>query len=252
LFDFDQLAKWNVQDKIMLLNVQEIEAYYEKQKKTGKIPLHNMGKASIGEVIAEVAPLRERFNYAKGNTTPQKVDINFAIASTQIIGKVEPVFGDKYISICNSKQQLKYLLVAYVRYLAMLAQGKEVEFVFISKYIDGFQRIPAGNITQQEAIDTMAQYLEYYKYGHQEYFHFFPAIGKNEMEMISDDFDTFLDIYEDAKEKELDFTFEDDYLNRAVEHGFFSEKAYLEIQKNAKAIFEPINKHLPLVFKKIK
>ena len=252
LFDFDQLAKWNVQDKIMLLNVQEIEAYYEKQKKTGKIPLHNMGKASIGEVIAEVAPLRERFNYAKGNTTPQKVDINFAIASTQIIGKVEPVFGDKYISICNSKQQLKYLLVAYVRYLAMLAQGKEVELVFISKYIDGFQRIPAGNITQQEAIDTMAQYLEYYKYGHQEYFHFFPAIGKNEMEMISDDFDTFLDIYEDAKEKELDFTFEDDYLNKAVEHGFFSEKAYLEIQKNAKAIFEPINKHLPLVFKKIK
>jgi exodeoxyribonuclease V gamma subunit len=252
LFDFDQLAKWNVQDKIMLLNVQEIEAYYEKQKKTGKIPLHNMGKASIGEVIDEVAPLRERFNYAKGNTTPQKVDINFAIASTQIIGKVEPVFGDKYISICNSKQQLKYLLVAYVRYLAMLAQGKEVELVFISKYIDGFQRIPAGNITQQEAIDTMSQFLEYYKNGHQEYFHFFPAIGKNEMEMISDDFDTFLDIYEDAKEKELDFTFEDDYLNKAVEHGFFSEKAYLEIQKNVKAIFEPINKHLPLVFKKIK
>ena len=55
-----------------------------------------------------------------------------------------------------------------------------------------------------------------------------------------------------SKGKFIYFTFEDDYLNKAVEHGFFSEKAYLEIQKNAKAIFEPINKHLPLVFKKIK
>ena len=251
LFDFNQLGKWNVQDKIMLLNAEETEDYFEKEKKTGKIPLHNMGKAYIREVIDEVAQLRDRFNYAKGNETSRKVDINFAIDNTQIIGKVDSVFGEKYISICNSKQQLKYLIVAYVRYLAMLAEGKELEFVFISKYVNGLQIIPAGIITQQEAIDTMSQYLEYYKNGHQNYFHFFPVIGKNEMEMISGNYETFMGIYEDARDKELDFSFEDDYLNKAIEHGFFDELVYLEIQQNVKAIFDPINFRLPLVFKKI-
>jgi exodeoxyribonuclease V gamma subunit len=251
LFDFDQLTKWNVQDKIILLNAEETEDYFEKERKTGKIPLHNMGKASVGKVINEVGQLRERFHYAKGNETSRKVDINFMINNTQIIGKVDSVFGEKYISICNSKQQLKYLIVAYVRYLAMLAQGKELAFVFISKRVDGFQTIPAGTISQQEAIDTMSQYLEYYKKGHQNYFHFFPIIGKSEMEMISGNYDTFWAIYEDAKDKELDFSFEDDYLNKAVEHGFFDELVYLEIQQNVKAIFDPINVHLPLLFKKI-
>ena len=177
--------------------------------------------------------------------------VNYQKKNIKIIGKVHSVFGEKYISICNSKQQLKYLIVAYVRYLAMLAEGKELEFVFISKYVDGLQTIPAGIITQQEAIDTMSQYLEYYKKGHQNYFHFFPVIGKNEMEMISGNYETFMGIYEDARDKELDFSFEDDYLNKAVEHGFFDELVYLEIQQNAKAIFDPINFRLPLVFKKI-
>ena len=53
------------------------------------------------------------------------------------------------------------------------------------------------------------------------------------MEMISHDYETFLDIYEEAKDKELDFTFEDDYLNKAVEHGFFAETSYSQIQENA-------------------
>jgi exodeoxyribonuclease V gamma subunit len=252
LFDFNHLGKWNVQDKIMLLNTAETEDYFEKEKKTGRIPLHNMGKAFINKLTDEIAQLRERFNYAKGNETSRKVDINFMIDNTQIIGKVDSVFGEKYISICNSKQQLKYLIVAYVRYLAMLAKGKELEFVFISEYLDGLQIIPAGAITQQEDFDTMSQYLEYYKYGHQNYFHFFPVIGKNEMEMINGNYDTFWGVYEDSKDNERDFSFEDDYLNKAVEHGFFDELVYLEIQQNVKSIFDPINFRLPLLFKKIK
>lgn len=252
LFDFDHLTKWNVQDKIMFMDEIETDAYYEKEKKTGRIPLHNMGKASIGEVIADLEQIRERLNYAKGSEEKRIVEVNFKIDNTQIAGIVEPVFGKKYISVCNSKQQLKYLIVAYTKYLAMLAQGEDLEFVFISKYIDGLQRIPAGRISKQTAIDTITKYLNYFKYGHQEYFHFFPAIGQNEMEMIAEDHETFMSYYENAKDAELDFTFEDDYLNKAVEQGFFAEAAFEQIKENVEAVFEPINVLLPQVFAKIK
>lgn len=252
LFDFDHLTKWNVQDKIMFMDETETDAYYEKEKKTGRIPLHNMGKASIGEVIADLEQIKERLNYAKGDEKKRKVEIKFKIGDTQISGIVDPVFGKKYINVCNSKQQLKYLIVAYTKYLAMVAQGEDLEFVFISKYIDGLQRITAGKITKQTAIDTITQYLNYFKSGHQEYFNFFPAIGQNEMEMVAEDHDAFMYYYENAKDSELDFTFEDDYLNKAVEQGFFAEAAFEQIKENVEAIFNPIKDLLPQVFAKIK
>jgi exonuclease V gamma subunit len=252
LFDFDHLTKWNIQDKIMFMDQAETDAYYDKEKKTGRIPLHNMGRASIDEVIDDLEPIRERLNYAKGSETRRIVPINLTITNTQITGKIDPVFGNKYISVCNSKQQLKYLIVAYTRYLAMLAQGEEFEFVFISKYLDSLQKIAVGAISQQAAIDTLTKYLDYFMKGHQKYFHFFPAIGQNEMEMISEAHDMFWDIYENSKEGELDFTFEDDYLNKAVEHGFFDEPAFEQIKDNVHAIFDPIQGLLPAVFAKIK
>jgi hypothetical protein len=51
-------------------------------------------------------------------------------------------------------------------------------------------------------LDTLAEYLNYYKTGHQQYFHFFPAIGRNEMEMISADYEAFWDAYEKEAEDE--------------------------------------------------
>ena len=252
LFDFDHLTKWNIQDKIMFMDQVEIDAYYDKEKKTGRIPLHNMGRASIDEVIDDLEPIRERLNYAMGSATRRTVPINITINKMQITGKVDPVFGNKYISVCNSKQQLKYLIVAYTRYLAMLAQGEEIEFVFISKYLDSLQKIAVGAISQQAAIDTLTKYLDYFMKGHQKYFHFFPAIGQNEMEMTSKAHGMFWDIYENSKEGELDFTFEDDYLNKAVEHGFFDEPAFEQIKENVHAIFDPIQGLLPAVFAKIK
>jgi exodeoxyribonuclease V gamma subunit len=252
LFDFDHLTKWNVQDKIMFMSKEETEAYYEKESKTGRIPLHNMGKATIDEVKDDLKQFQELIKKSIGSEPKSAVDINFMINETQIIGKVEPVFGNKFLCICNSKNQLKYLIQGYTRYLAMLAQGAKMEFIFISKYIDGLQVISTGHISQKEAMDTLAEYLNYYKTGHQQYFHFFPAIGRNEMEMIDADYEAFWDAYEKEAEDERSYTFKDDYLNKAVEHGFFSESAYEQIKNNVKAILEPIEALLPTIFKAIK
>ncbi len=252
LFAFDHLTKWNVQDKIMFMSKDETDAYYKKESKTGRIPLHNMGRATIDEVKDDLKDLQELINKSIGSETKSAVDIKFMIKETQIIGKVEPVFGNKFICVCNSKNQLKYLIQGYTRYLAMLAQGEKMEFIFISRYIDGLQKISIDTISKEKAIDTLAEYLNYYKGGHQQYFHFFPAIGQNEMEMISGDYEAFWDAYEKEAENERAYTFEDDYLNKAIEHGFFSEPAFEHIKNNVKAVFEPIQALLPNVFKALK
>ena len=252
LFEFDQLTQWGVQDDIMLLDETEIAAYYEKKKQTGEIPLHNMGEATIRDVVDAVAGLRDRFNQVRDNQVQRIVDINFQIDGSQIIGKIGAVFGDRYISICNSSQRLKYLILAYTKYLALIAQGEKLEFVFIAKKLDIAQIIPAGTITQTIALNTLSRYLTFYKNGHSSYFNFWPALGQSNLEMILGTYDNFWADYEDARDNERDFTFDNEYLDKAVENGFFSEAAFPSIQQNVEEIFEPLQALLPRVFEKIK
>ena len=252
LFEFDQLTKWGVQDDIMLLDDTQIAAYYQRKKQTGEIPLHNMGDATIREVVDAVAGLRGRFNQVKDNQVQRAIDINLQVDGSQIIGKIGAVFGDQFISICNSSQQLKYLIVAYTKYLALIAQGEKLGFVFISRKLDSDKIIPAGTITQTNALNTLSRYLTFYKSGHSSYFNFWPALGQNNFEIVQGDYDDFWVDYEDARNNERDFTFNNEYLDKAIDNGFFSNAAYPGIQQNVNEIFESLKALLPKVFEKLK
>ena len=91
-------------------------------------------------------------------------------------------------------------------------------------------------------------FLSYFKEGHSNYFNFFPAVGQDDMQMISKDYETFWDIYLDEKEDDKSFVFENDYLDTAVNHGFFNEDKFLEIVGNVQAVFNPIKVHFPEFF----
>ena len=178
------------------------------------------------------------------------IEIQFKLGDTLITGKVDSVYGNKYISVCNSSDQLKYLLKAFVIYLGIIANGdSDIEFVFIPKKLKTNSILPAGKISQADAIAILTQYLEYYKQGNHAYFHFFPAIGNGDMLMISEDYETFWEAYTDSVEDEKSFTFNDDYLETAVSHGFFGAESYEKLVDNVKAVFKPLTLHFPTFFK---
>ena len=58
--------------------------------------------------------------------------------------------------------------------------------------------------------------------------------------------------YEDARDNERDFTFNNEYLDKAIDNGFFSNAAYPGIQQNVNEIFESLKALLPKVFEKLK
>jgi exodeoxyribonuclease V gamma subunit len=248
LFGFDQLTKWSVQDTTMNMSQDEIYAYKNSVKKSGKLPLHNFGDASIDVVIEGITELKERLEAISDGLPKSSKEVKFEIDNTLITGKIDAIYGSKYISICNSSDNLKYLLKSFVIYLGIIANGSEdIGFVFIAKEKED-AILPAGKITQIEARSILSKFLGYFKEGHVAYFNFYPAIGQKDMQMISEDYESFWDIYSDAKEDDKSFIFEDDYLNTAVNHGFFSEDAFPKIVHNVKAIFEPVKVHFPDFF----
>ena len=248
LFGFDQLTKWGVQDTVMTMTQDEIDAYKKTVKKSGKVPLHNFGEASIDIVVEAIAELKERVEANRDGLPRTFIDLKFELDNTNFTGKVDGIYGNKFISVCNSSDNLKYLLKSFIVYLGLVCNGNaDIDFVFIAKDMEDV-KISAGKITEQEARALLSIYLAYFKEGHGDYFYFYPAIGQKDMLMISDDYNTFWDIYSDAKEDDRSFIFEDEYLNTAVQHGFFSEDAFNKIRENVKTIFNPIKVHFPTFF----
>ena len=248
LFGFDQLTKWGVQDSIMTMSQDEVNAYKKTVKKTGKVPLHNFGEASIDIVVEDIEVLKERLCKYSNDLPSVSMDLKFELDKTFITGKVDGIYGNNFISICNSSDNLKYLLKSFVTYLGIVSHGAlDIDFIFIAKGKED-AIIPAGKITQLEARAMLSKFLDYFKQGHFGYFNFYPVIGQNDMKMIKNDYETFWDLYIDAKEDDKSFIFEDNYLDTAVNHGFFSKEEYEKIQDNVRAIFNPLKVHFPEFF----
>jgi len=139
-----------------------------------------------------------------------------------------------------------------VRYLSLVANGHALDMVFIARDLKDTLFIPTGAISQQEALQILEQYCAYYKQGHDDYFYFYVALGFNDLNILLGDYDDFWDAYERSIEKEMDYTFKEVYLEKAISFGFFSEDNYQQLCANTYAILSPIIDRLPDLFKEIK
>ena len=252
LFELDGLTAWSLQDASIYLEEKAVLDFYAQAKKEGKLPLHNMGKVTFSNILNEASSLRLRFQEQRLDMEMQVYDVALAIDSSQLEGRVDHVYGNKFICVCTSSQHLKAFLKDYVRYLLLLANGYVLEMVFIAKQIKDNLYIPAGEITQLEAFKTLEYYFNCYKQGHDTYFYFYYALGLNDLSILSEDYIEFMEAYENTKEKEMDFTFKDIYLEKAIEFGFFSEAHYSLLRSTTLALFTPIRNRLPDLFKEIK
>jgi exonuclease V gamma subunit len=179
-------------------------------------------------------------------------DLSLHLDASIIDGRIDRVYGNKFISVCNSSQHLKYFLKDYIRYLLLVANGHHLDMVFIAKKIKENVYIAAGELSEKNAKDLLSYFCDSFKQGHDAYFYFYPALGLNNLGILSDDYADFWSAYEEINDKEQDYTFSDVYLEKAIEFGFFSEANYPFLKSNTTGIFKPISERLPDLFKEIK
>ena len=252
LFELDRLETWTLQDACVYLDEAAAQAYFYQAKKQGKLPLHNMGIVAFTALLNDTEVLRARFQEHRLGFEKQRYVVSLSIGDSKIEGSIDQVYGQSFISVCSSSQHLKAFLKDYVRYLSLIANGHTLDMVFIARDIKDTLYIPTGAISQQEALQILEQYCTYYKQGHDDYFYFYVALGFNDLNILSGDYDDFWDAYERSIEKEMDYTFKEVYLEKAISFGFFSEDNYQQLCANTYAILSPIRDRLPDLFKEIK
>lgn len=252
-----EITGWQGQQLKMSFISGTITADESNAIPAGVLPLHNMGRASLQVLEQETDLLRTTFLQTAGRHEMATHPVNIDLGDTVLTGKAGPCYGNQLICISPSRNRMKYLIHAYTHYLALRAGGMELDFVFIGKNISAKDTaeactIESAQITQDEALHTLKQYVSFFKSGHTQCFPFFPAFGKEDLKLIEKDFAGMMEFLEDEKENSFSHDFTDTYLTKALEHDWLNPATYSKLQQMVREILEPIQQRLPSVFNKSK
>ena len=84
--------------------------------------------------------------------------------------------------------------------------------------------------------------------GHSAYFRFHPNLAREGFDMLAEDHESFIDQLEALEDNTMNFDFDDEYLQKSIEHGFFSKDGFEELRSNVMEIMRPIAGYLPALF----
>gem|GEM_PF-5560069 len=206
----------------------DIEILMDKLVKKGALPLKNMADIALRGVEAEVSAIRDLFNECTGGMPGRSLQIEMNAGDVLLKGRVDRVFGDRMICISWSKKESKYLLEAYLRYLAVRASGASVSLYFISaKQGSVFE---ASAITSSDALSRLEDLLDLYKQGHKNMLAFFPDFEIEPSKLADLDEAVFQSIA-DKKLNSYPFPCTDAYVMREWGNGFFKREGVFEEYK---------------------
>ncbi len=158
------------------------------------------------------------------------------------------VFGTKLVFVSYSKQENKYLLDAYIRYLVSVASGFDLEMYFISA--ENVTTYRAASLSPQDATTRLAELLQLYKKGHEAIIPYFDRIIIEPADI--EELDEVM--FDKAVEKYIhSFTIpcDDEYLLNEYRTGFFHEAGIVERYKAAATLLlTPLVEVFPEYYKK--
>jgi exodeoxyribonuclease V gamma subunit len=235
LFELDSLQKWRLKNQLLItMSDEQKHRLKNKLVKTGDLPLKNIADVEFQNVEAEVIPVRELFGELIGNAEAQKLYVDITLGSSLLKGVIRGVYDNKLVVVSWSKSETKYLLEAYIRYLALRASGNEAKLYFIS-LIKG-EVFPGTEISGKEAYGKLKELLQLYKQGHENILAFASDFDIRPADIKNLDASRFQNALNDKFEK-YGYPCTDTYMNKQYANGFFHTN---NIVKDYKAVAEKL------------
>ncbi|MEP6597110.1 MAG: hypothetical protein ABJA71_14250 [Ginsengibacter sp.] len=227
---------------------EERESYKSKLLKTGDLPLKNMAEIELKKIETEMLAGKLRFHELIKNADQKKLPIDILIDYSRLRGTITGVYNDMMIVVSWSKSETKYLLDAYINYLAARASGYEVKMYFISYVKDDV--FLAAEISQGDALKKLKELLQLYKQGHENILVFDPGfkIKPDAIENVDDR--TFKKELKDKLDN-FNFVTSDNYMNNEYINGFYAKENVIEdYKKVARKLLFPLAHIFPEYYQK--
>jgi exodeoxyribonuclease V gamma subunit len=225
LFGLSFLQEWSLKSRLLPLDEEKIKILKKQLVKTGRLPLKNMADVSLKLVEEKIDPVRALYLQATGGAEEQTVPLALTIDKSVIKGTLHAVFNDKLVELSWSQEEAKYLVDAYIRYLAATAAGvvNGMSFISAGKKQEVFE---AGKLTKKDAKERLTRIVKIYKAGMQKIAPFYPDLEIVPEKVADLDFEKFTKTVEDKLAIK-----EDPYIIQEYRNGFFSDQSVLEEYK---------------------
>jgi exodeoxyribonuclease V gamma subunit len=219
LFDLDNLQQWSLKKQV--LPASGAAVLEEQLLKTGQLPLKNMGRVLLQEIEKEVAPVRNLYtNYVK-DQEEQVLPLEIAIGNSLLTGTLRPVFGNNLLFVSWSKNETRYLIEAYIRYLAGAAAGLLSGVTFLSG--NKLELFKGGPVSAEEATRRLTGLIAIYKEGFTNMAPWYRSFQVDADKVEGLTMESFLKIVEQSLNN-FKFRCDDPYIMAEYNKGFFEDE----------------------------
>ncbi|NML36356.1 exodeoxyribonuclease V subunit gamma [Chitinophaga sp. G-6-1-13] len=225
LFSLDNLQQWSIKNQLLPVTEADKRMLQKKLVKKGQLPLNNMAFVAIQQVEERVHPVRTLYENATQGSTEQKASFETDIDGTLLKGNINNIYNDQLLQISWSKNETKYMVEAYVRYLAGIASGT----VQGMQYISGAKKeaiFHASRFSKEMAYSRLRELMKIYKSGFGKIVPFYPDFGTVPKDLPDLDSKAFDELVE-KKLNNYQFPCNDNYILQEYEKGFFSDETVL-------------------------
>ncbi len=242
LFRLDKLQQWKL--KQLLLPGPDTASLRDQLVKTGELPLKNMAGVALNQVDEMVEPVRSLYTAYTGGAMEQTLSVEIPVGESMLSGTLQPVFNGKLLQVSWSKNETRYLVEAYIRYLAGAAAGvlSGLSFLSGSKQLDIFEVSP---LSAKEAGRRLSELIEIYKEGFKKMAVFYPdfKIDPEKVEPLTmEDFSKLVD----QSLNSFLFPCDDPYIMPEYAKGIFSEEqALMQYKDICRKIIVPLKEFFP-------
>ncbi len=259
LFELNNLQKWKVKDELIRLD-SEPDIYTIRQKKSGKIPLANMGNVLVRQMEEETREFKTLLQTVKGGNQETHLDVNYSAAGFTIIGTI-PVYGNSYVYCNFSSGLLKHIMYPWINYLVAIAQetSPKLDFIALFNVKDAPFLVSYSEELRDFARSVLPQFIELFKEGNNQIVLFHPLMAKVFYKKESPEYerDELIELYEkefenDAYSKDNIFSV-DEYIKQFIENNLFDYEIFNEtnlgkFKENTLLLMGELQKRLPQMF----
>ncbi len=264
LFEIDHLQGWSIKDQLLRTDIT-IDEFINRGKRTGQLPLANMGNVLVEQLGEDIAAFKTVLEELIAENAPESVQLRYTSGSTTVEGSIT-LYGSRYIYVANTSSPLRHIMDPWIRYLVTIVQGEMPvpEFYFIYKVNDNPStfRLAPGEINADTAKAQLDYIINAFLEGNKAIFPFYPSFGyyyfktvRNGPPALRIDREDLYIEYENSKDRDYHRVFTDGgYLEKVIEDedsgtGFFSNDAVAALQDHVRFLLTPLFDKCPSLFK---
>lgn len=240
LFELDNLQKYQVKMDLLKTLDAEMDAYVSKGKKTGYLPLANMGGICMNTARNEIDELRNQWKIATYEKEEDGLSIDLSwnndyVGEMQFSAHIDHIYGGKHLCVNVSKisSRAKYLVEAWIKHLALMADNRGIDTVFMASYCAEPIVFSSTMMSAELADATLQSLLRRFCLGHERVIPFLPKQGYELLTVKNDNEDKALARIKKEGISSKGKSWFDAYIANEIDNGIFAMSEYQEKDKEA-------------------